>query len=91
MSGIISGTGAFNQNGTGRTIITGANTYTGATTVNAGTLQIGDGTTAGTSILSSGTVTVNGTATLAVLLPNGDSFNNNVNLNACLLYTSRCV
>jgi autotransporter-associated beta strand protein len=38
---VISGTGAFQQNGAGTTILTAANTYTGATTVNAGTLQAG--------------------------------------------------
>lgn len=41
-SGQISGTGAVNQLGTGTTILTGNNTYAGATTVSAGTLAIGD-------------------------------------------------
>jgi outer membrane autotransporter protein len=39
--GLISGTGAFQQNGTGTTIFTANNTYSGATTVSAGTLQAG--------------------------------------------------
>ena len=39
--GAISGTGAFMQLGTGTTVLTGTNTYTGATNVNAGTLQAG--------------------------------------------------
>ena len=39
--GVISGTGAFMQLGPGTTVLTGANTYTGATSVNAGTLQAG--------------------------------------------------
>ncbi|WOK36286.1 autotransporter-associated beta strand repeat-containing protein [Sphingomonas sp. C3-2] len=47
-SGAISGTGALIQNGTGTLILTGANAYTGGTTINAGTLQIGDGGTTGT-------------------------------------------
>ena len=34
-SGVISGTGAFNQIGSGTTTLSGANTYTGATTVTA--------------------------------------------------------
>ena len=39
--GVISGSGAFQQNGTGTTIFTANNTYTGATIVNAGSLQAG--------------------------------------------------
>ncbi|PZQ83595.1 MAG: autotransporter outer membrane beta-barrel domain-containing protein [Ancylobacter novellus] len=38
-SGVISGTGALVQAGTGTVILTGANTYSGGTTVSAGTLQ----------------------------------------------------
>jgi uncharacterized protein with beta-barrel porin domain len=38
--GVISGTGAFNQIGTGTTTLTNTNTYTGPTTVTAGTLAI---------------------------------------------------
>jgi fibronectin-binding autotransporter adhesin len=45
--GIISGTGALQQSGTGTLILTGNNTYTGGTTVNSGILQIGDGGTTG--------------------------------------------
>src|SRR5262245_17754070 len=40
--GVISGSGAFQQNGTGTTIFTAANTYTGGTIINAGRLQLGD-------------------------------------------------
>ena len=45
--GVISGTGTLTQAGTGTTILTGANIYTGATTISAGTLQIGNGGTTG--------------------------------------------
>ena len=45
--GVISGSGALQQNGAGTTILTAANTYTGGTTINAGTLQLGNGGTSG--------------------------------------------
>jgi len=53
---LISGTGAFEQNGTGTTILTANNTYTGPTTVNGGILSVNG------SIVSA--VTVNDGATL---------------------------
>lgn len=40
-SGVVSGTGILKQSGTGRTILTGANTYTGDTVIENGTLQVG--------------------------------------------------
>ena len=43
LSGDISGAGAFGKFGAGRTILTGALTYAGGTTIDAGTLQLGDG------------------------------------------------
>ena len=61
--GVISGTGAFQQNGTGTTILSGTNTYTGATTINAGTLEV-DGSianTSGVTVKSGGTLTGSGT------------------------------
>ena len=56
--GIISGSGVVVQNGSGIIILTGANTYTGGTSIAAGTLQIGNGTTAGSFV---GGVVDNGT------------------------------
>src|ERR1700746_927722 len=47
LDGVISGTGTANQAGTGTTILTSANTYTGGTTISAGTLQLGNGGTSG--------------------------------------------
>ncbi|NGM51102.1 autotransporter outer membrane beta-barrel domain-containing protein [Caulobacter sp. 602-2] len=43
LSGDISGVGAFGKFGAGRTILAGALTYAGGTTIDAGTLQLGDG------------------------------------------------
>ncbi|MEB0174977.1 autotransporter-associated beta strand repeat-containing protein, partial [Undibacterium sp. CCC3.4] len=40
INNVISGSGSLSQNGTGTTALTRANTYTGTTTLNAGTLQL---------------------------------------------------
>ena len=80
--GVISGAGSVIQNGTGTTILDNANTYTGATTINTGTLQIGDDFTSGVTIATSGKVKVNGDGTLAIALADGETFTNAVSLNA---------
>lgn len=56
--GAIAGSGALVKNGTGTVILANDNTYTGGTTINAGTIQLGDGTNA-TGSLGTGTVTNN--------------------------------
>ncbi|NSX04284.1 autotransporter-associated beta strand repeat-containing protein [Cupriavidus gilardii] len=56
--GTISGTGALRQAGSGTTILTADHSYSGGTTIEAGTLQLGNGGTSGTI---AGNVTNHGT------------------------------
>ncbi|WP_313526075.1 autotransporter outer membrane beta-barrel domain-containing protein [Shinella sp.] len=55
--GTISGAGGVHQIGSGKTILTADNTYTGGTTIADGTLELGDGGTTGSLL---GDVTNNG-------------------------------
>jgi autotransporter-associated beta strand protein len=50
--GLISGNGAFQQLGTGITILTGANTYSGGTTLDGGTLDLAASGAAGTGLIN---------------------------------------
>ena len=59
-TGVISGTGQLSKIGTGVLILTGANTYTGLTTVSAGTLR-GNTTSLSGNIANSGVVEFNQT------------------------------
>jgi len=62
LAGTISGSGALQQNGTGTTVLTATNTYSGGTTINAGTLQLGNGGTTGSvagAIANNGTLAFN--------------------------------
>jgi autotransporter-associated beta strand protein len=59
--GVISGTGSVNQTGTGTTILIANNSYTGGTTISAGTLQLGNGGTTGSivgNVLDNGVLSV---------------------------------
>jgi fibronectin-binding autotransporter adhesin len=57
VTGAITGTGGLIKTGNGTLLLTGTNTYTGGTTISAGTLQIGSGGTTGSI---TGDVTDNG-------------------------------
>lgn len=65
-SGKLSGTGNLVKNGSAtlRIANTTANDYSGTTTINAGTIQIGDGVTPGAGSLGSGAVINNGILSL---------------------------
>ncbi|NII55029.1 autotransporter-associated beta strand repeat-containing protein [Luteibacter sp. SG786] len=58
LAGTVSGAGNVVQQGTGTTVFTAANTYTGGSTISAGTLQLGNGGANGSIV---GNVTDNGT------------------------------
>ena len=60
VNGIISGSGSLTNDGTGTTILLNNNPYTGATVINAGTLQLGNGGSTG-SLTGGGGLTNNGT------------------------------
>jgi autotransporter-associated beta strand protein len=62
ISGVISGTGTsgLTKTGSGTLTLTAANTYSGATTVSFGTLQLGDGTSGHDGTLASGSIANNG-------------------------------
>jgi fibronectin-binding autotransporter adhesin len=90
-AGVISGSGAFDQIGSGTTTLGGANTYTGATTISAGGLTIAGGGSITSDVTNNaafnnfGTVTGNlanaGTAsndkTITGAVNNSGTFNNN--------------
>jgi fibronectin-binding autotransporter adhesin len=59
-AGVISGTGTVTQAGGGALTLSGTNTYTGATSVTAGTLNV-TGRVAGVGVASGATLTGNGT------------------------------
>jgi len=66
----LTGAGALNKDDLGRLVLTGANSYTGGTTISNGALQLGDGATSGSivgDIANSGTLAFNrsDTATFA--------------------------
>jgi fibronectin-binding autotransporter adhesin len=64
---VIAGTAGLTQAGPGTLILTGANTYTGGTTISAGTLQIGNGGSTGSvagNIVDNAALVFNRTGTL---------------------------
>ena len=83
LSGVLSdsapGQLALKQSGTGTTIVTNTDTYTGVTTVSAGTMQIGNGTSGN---LTGTSLTVSGTGILATDLGAAATFAQNVSLSS---------
>ncbi len=63
LSGVVSGTGAITKAGAGKLALTGANTFVGNTTINAGTLQINSVNSVGDA---ANTVTINNATLQAI-------------------------
>ena len=64
VSNHVSGSGVVNQTGSGTTVVSGANSYTGQTTVNAGSLLVDNAYAGADSATGTNTVQVNANATL---------------------------
>jgi autotransporter-associated beta strand protein len=61
-SGVIGGLLALTKSGSGTQVLGDANTYSGTTTVNAGTLAVNGSITSSSAVVSGGLLNVNGTA-----------------------------
>ncbi|MEK7952620.1 beta strand repeat-containing protein [Luteolibacter soli] len=65
VSGVIVGGGTLTKAGTGTLELTGVNTYTGATSVNAGLLKVNTGSLGNTAVTVATTGTLGGTGSIA--------------------------
>lgn len=93
VSGVIGGGNGLTKSGSGLLTLTGAETYTGATVIAGGTLQLGDGSTPGSSIDSSDPVLItdpnDGKSILAINLNSGETFGNSVTDNGQIRWIAR--
>ena len=80
LSGPISGSGSLSKIGSGTLTLTGANSYSGVTTISQGTLQLGDGSTNNGSV--SGNIADN--ATLVFANPNAQTYGGVISGNGAL-------
>lgn len=88
-AGTITGAASsLTKNGTGTLTLTGNNANTGITTINAGTLQIGDGVTTGQGALGTGAITINASGTLIFNKPDAFTVNNNISGAGALIQTN---
>jgi len=84
ISGAISGAGGMTFTTSGSTSLTGSNSFTGGITINAGTLQIGNGTTDGSITSSSG---INNNGVLVYNLVGSQTYGNTISGGGALTKT----
>ncbi|HEV2693338.1 MAG TPA: autotransporter-associated beta strand repeat-containing protein, partial [Verrucomicrobiae bacterium] len=85
---ISGGTASLTKSGTGVLTLTGNNANSGATSVTAGILQIGDGVTASAGTLGAGAISISSGGTLLYNKPDDVTVNNNVSGSGTLLKTN---
>ena len=68
--------------GSGTMVLTASNTYTGATTINGGTLQLGDGTQNNGSV--AGGISVASNAALVFANPNAETYAGQITVSGTL-------
>jgi fibronectin-binding autotransporter adhesin len=77
-NGIVSGSGALLQAGTGKLTLTGVNTYTGGTVVSAGTLEIATGAMPGTGDITVGSSRGNFASAYTLQVDGGVALSNHI-------------
>ena len=82
-SGIISGSGALYIEGAGKLTLTGANTYSGGTSITTGSLQIGNGGSAGS--IGTGSVVIANNSSLIFALSNNYTFAGDISGDGSLI------